>query len=239
MNRATENVDLREVAKFDSLAARWWDLDGDFKPLHELNPLRLSFIRQAAPLDTRQVLDVGCGGGILSEALARAGASVTGIDMAEEALSVARLHQQGQTFEIDYRLSTAEELAQEKPGVFDTVTCMELLEHVPEPASLVGACAALAKPGGDVFFSTINRNPKAYALAVVAAEYVLKLLPRGTHDYEKFIKPSELAAYCRAAGLTVRSVAGLSYNPVTGSHSLTTEPDVNYIVRATRAPSSE
>lgn len=237
MKRANDNVDPQEVAKFDGLASGWWDLNGDFKPLHELNPLRLSFIRQTAPLDGRHVLDVGCGGGILSEALARAGAIVTGIDMAEEALSVARLHQQGQTFEIDYRLATAEALASELPGAFDTVTCMELLEHVPEPASLVSACAKLTKPGGDVFFSTINRNPKAYALAVVAAEYLLKLLPRGTHDYDKFIKPSELATYCRRAGLTVRTVAGLNYNPLTGGHSLTSEPDVNYIVRATRSPS--
>ena len=239
MSESHENVDPQEIAKFDGLAARWWDPEGDFRPLHELNPLRLSFIERAGEVRGKHVLDVGCGGGILSEALARRGATVTGIDMAEEALSVARLHQEDEQLGIDYRQTTAEGLARTDPQSFDIVTCMELLEHVPEPGSLVSACAKLVKPGGEVFFSTINRNPRAYALAVVAAEYVLKLLPRGTHDYEKFIRPSELGAYCRSAGLTVRSTAGLKYNPVTGGHALSSDTGVNYVLRATRPDDCE
>ncbi|MEO0996353.1 MAG: bifunctional 2-polyprenyl-6-hydroxyphenol methylase/3-demethylubiquinol 3-O-methyltransferase UbiG [Pseudomonadota bacterium] len=234
MADATRNADPSEVAKFDALASRWWDPDGEFKPLHEINPLRLGYVAQFAALDGAGVVDIGCGGGILSEALARRGASVTGIDMAGEALAVARLHAQAGGLDIDYRQGTAEEFANERPGSADVVTCMELLEHVPEPGRLVAACAELLRPGGWVIFSTINRNPKAYALAVLAAEYLLRLLPRGTHDYDRFLKPSELGAFARDAGLEVRGISGIRYNPLTSAHALADDTDVNYLLAARR-----
>jgi 2-polyprenyl-6-hydroxyphenyl methylase/3-demethylubiquinone-9 3-methyltransferase len=224
------NVDPAELAKFSALAHRWWDPTSDFKPLHDINPLRLDYIaRRSRGLGGKTALDVGCGGGILAEAMASAGATVTGIDLSEKALSVARLHQLESGVEVDYRLIAAEALAAERPGVFDIVTCMELLEHVPQPASTVAACAALAKPGGLVVFSTINRNPKAYMLAVIGAEYVLRLLPRGTHDYARFIKPSELAGFARQAGLEADDVTGMAYNPLTRSYRLEADTAVNYI----------
>ena len=231
---ANANVDPAEVAKFDALAARWWDPDGEFKPLHQLNPLRFGFVADRAALRGCTALDVGCGGGILTESLARAGASTTGIDMAGEALAVARLHADAGGLSIDYRQIASADLAATAAGSYDVVTCMELLEHVPDPAALVADCFALTAPGGRAFFSTINRTPKAYALAVVAAEYVLRLLPRGTHDYTKFIRPSELAAMLRAAGYEVEDVAGLKYDPLAGMHALTREPDVNYVIAARR-----
>ncbi len=234
MANATRNADPSEVAKFDALASRWWDPGGEFKPLHEINPLRLGYVAQFAGLDGAGVVDVGCGGGILSEALARRGARVTGVDMAGEALAVARLHAAAGGLDIDYRHGTAEELASERPGSADVVTCMELLEHVPDPGRLVAACAELLKPGGWAVFSTINRNPKAYALAVVAAEYLLRLLPRGTHDYERFLKPSELAAFARDAGLEVRGISGIRYNPLTSAHTLADDTGVNYLLAAQR-----
>src|SRR5262245_10352533 len=209
------NVDPVELEKFSQLAHRWWDPGSEFKPLHDINPLRLDHIDSIAGLRGKRVLDVGCGGGILAEAMAARGARVTGIDLAEKPLKVAQLHLLETGLEVDYRLIAPEALASEAPSAFDTVTCMELLEHVPDPAATVRACAELTKNGGHVFFSTINRNLKSYALAVVGAEYVLKLLPRGTHDYAKFIKPSELAAMCRAAGLQVSGITGMIYNPLT------------------------
>ena len=224
------NVDPAELAKFSALAHRWWDPTSDFKPLHDINPLRLDYIaRRSGGLRGKRVLDVGCGGGILTEAMATAGAKVTGIDLSEKPLSVARLHQLESGVDVDYRLIAAEALAAEKPGEFDVVTCMELLEHVPQPGSTVAACAALAKPGGLVVFSTINRNPKAYLLAVVGAEYVLRLLPRGTHDYARFIKPSELAGFARRAGLESDDLIGMTYNPLTRSYRLEADTSVNYI----------
>lgn len=223
------NVDPAELAKFDELSARWWDREGDFKPLHELNPLRLNYIDERVKLMGKSVLDVGCGGGILAEAMAKRGAIVTGIDMAKGSLTVARLHQLESGTKIDYRQITAEELALQEPGAYDIVTCMELLEHVPDPVSLVRACATLVKPDGHVFFSTINRNPKAYLLAIVGAEYILRLLPKGTHDYGKFIRPSELDAWARQARLELLGLAGVSYNPLTAKYTLGANVDVNYI----------
>ena len=228
------NVDHAEIAKFEALAHRWWDRDSEFKPLHEINPLRVNWIDERATLAGKKVLDVGCGGGILSESMARRGAQVTGIDMGEAPLSVARLHQLESELDIDYRQITAEALAAEQPGQYDVVTCLEMLEHVPDPASVIRACHALVKPGGQVFFSTINRNPKAYALAIVGAEYVLQLLPRGTHDYRKFIRPSELGAWCRETGLAMNDIVGLTYNPLTKQYKLTDDADVNYMVQTTR-----
>jgi len=228
------NVDPLELEKFSQLAHRWWDPDSEFKPLHNINPLRLDHIDRIAELKGKRVLDVGCGGGILSEAMAARGASVTGIDLGEKPLKVAQLHLLESGLQVDYRLVAAESLAQEMPGAFDIVTCMELLEHVPDPAATVRACAELTRPGGHVFVSTINRNLKSYVLAIVGAEYVLKLLPRGTHDYEKFIKPSELAAACRSAGLDVRGITGMTYNPFTKSYALGGDTDVNYILHAAR-----
>ncbi len=225
------NVDHGEIAKFEALAYRWWDRESEFKPLHEINPLRVNWIDEHAPLAGKKVLDVGCGGGILSESMARRGALVTGIDMGEAPLSVARLHQLESGLEVDYRQTTAEALAEELPGQFDVVTCMEMLEHVPDPASVIRACHRLVKPGGQVFFSTINRNPKSYLFAILGAEYVLKLLPRGTHDFRKFIRPSELGAWCREAGLTVKDVIGLTYNPLTKHYKLAGDVDVNYMVQ--------
>ena len=227
-----QNADLRELDKFSELAHRWWDPHAEFRPLHEINPLRLAYIDGTAGLKARRVLDVGCGGGILAEAMAARGALVTGIDLAEKPLAVARLHLMESGLGVDYRLVSAEALAREEPGRFDVVTCMELLEHVPDPAATVGACGELVKAGGHVFFATINRNLKAYLLAVVGAEYVLRLLPRGTHDYARFIKPSELAAMCRPAGLSVADLTGMTYNPLTRVYALGRDTDVNYILHA-------
>ncbi|MBZ9568426.1 MULTISPECIES: bifunctional 2-polyprenyl-6-hydroxyphenol methylase/3-demethylubiquinol 3-O-methyltransferase UbiG [Modicisalibacter] len=228
------NVDHQEIAKFEALASRWWDPDSEFKPLHEINPLRLDFIDARAGLAGKTVIDVGCGGGILSEAMAHRGATVTGIDLGEAPLAVARLHQQESGVEVDYRHASAEEMAQAHPGAFDIVTCLEMLEHVPDPAAVVRACATLVRPGGHVFFSTINRNPKAYAFAILGAEYVLGLLPKGTHEYRKFIRPSELSNWCRATGLRIREQSGLTYNPVTRRYRLAPrDVSVNYLMHCT------
>jgi len=230
MNRALPpNVDADEVAKFDAGAGRWWDPNSEFKPLHDINPLRLDYIDERAALVGKRAVDVGCGGGLLAEGLAARGADVTGIDMAGAALAVARLHLLESRVKVEYRQVTAEQLAEEEPAGFDVVTCMELLEHVPDPASLVAACARLVKPGGRVFFSTLNRNPKSYLLAVAAAEYLMKMLPRGTHDYAKFIRPAELARWARAAGLEVRELTGASYNPITRRYRLGEDVSVNYL----------
>ena len=228
------NLDPAELAKFSALAHRWWDSQSEFKPLHDINPLRLEWIDAHAGLSGKRVVDVGCGGGILTEAMARAGAQVTGIDLAEKPLGVARLHLLESGLQADYRLVSAEALAEEQPGGFDVVTCMEMLEHVPQPESTLRACAALLKPGGHAFFSTLNRNPKAYAMAVIGAEYVLRLLPRGTHDYERFIKPSELARMARASGLTLQHVSGLQYRPISRTYQLGQDASVNYLVHCTR-----
>ena len=228
------NVDQAELQKFATLAHRWWDPNSEFKPLHEINPLRLGFIDHHAPLHGRHVLDVGCGGGILAESMARKGAQVLGIDLGEKALKVAQLHKLESGVGLEYRLISVEALAREVPSSFDVVTCMEMLEHVPDPEAVVRACATLVRPGGNVFFSTINRNPKAYLYAVLGAEYMLGLLPRGTHDYEKFIKPSELTAWCRNAGLTVKTSAGMSYNPLTQRYRLNTDVSVNYLLHAVK-----
>jgi 2-polyprenyl-6-hydroxyphenyl methylase/3-demethylubiquinone-9 3-methyltransferase len=226
------NVDPVELAKFSQLAHRWWDPESEFKPLHDINPLRLGHIDGIAPLAGKTVLDVGCGGGILSEAMAARGAKVTGIDLAEKPLKVAQLHLLESGREVEYLKIAAEELARERPAQYDVVTCMELLEHVPDPAATVRACANLVKPGGHVFFATINRNPKSYLFAVIGAEYVLGLLPRGTHDYAKFLKPSELAAMCRDAGLSIGSITGMTYSPLTRRYALGPDADVNFILHA-------
>ena len=228
------NADPQELAKFSELAHRWWDPTSEFKPLHEINPLRLGWIDGAAGLKGKSVLDVGCGGGILAEAMAALGARVKGVDLSGKALKVAQLHLFESHHEVDYEEISAEDLAKREPGQYDALTCIELLEHVPNPASTVTACAQLVKPGANVFFSTINRNPKSYLLAVIGAEYVLRLLPRGTHDYAKFLKPSELARHCRAAGLTLKSVIGMSYNPLTKVYSLNDDPSVNYLMHCVR-----
>ncbi len=227
---AHQNVDPAELAKFDSLAARWWDKDGDFRPLHQINPLRLDWIRQHVDLSGRSIVDIGCGGGILAESMAEAGANVTGIDMAEGPLSVARLHQIESGIEVDYRQSTAEALAAAEAGTYDVVTCLEMLEHVPDPSAVIRSCAELLKPGGHVFFSTINRNPKSFVFAIVGAEYILNLLPKGTHEYDKFIRPSELEQWAREAGLQLRNSIGLHYNPLTREYSLGPNVDVNYLM---------
>ena len=227
------NFDPKELAKFSALAHRWWDPTSEFRPLHEINPLRLAHIeRLAGGLSGKRVIDVGCGGGILAESMAARGAAVTGIDLADKPLKVAMLHglESGQA--VDYRLVSAEQVAAESPASYDVVTCMEMLEHVPDPAAIVRACARLAKPGGWVFFSTINRNPKSFLFAIVGAEYVLRLLPRGTHEFARFIRPSELAAHCRAAGLEVADLTGMTYNPLTRIYSLGTDVDVNYLIGA-------
>ena len=234
MNTTTQNVDSAEIAKFDALASRWWDPSGDFRPLHEINPLRLDYIRQRAPLSGATVLDIGCGGGILTEAMASAGASVTGIDMADKPLSVARLHMHESGVDVTYQQVTAEELAAEKAGQFDTVTCLEMLEHVPSPSTVIAAARDLVKPGGDVFFSTINRTAKSFAFAIVGAEYILRLLPAGTHEYEKFIRPSELEAWARAAGLELQNSIGMHYNPLTQEYRLGPGLDVNYLMHFKR-----
>jgi len=230
MNTARENVDPAEVAKFDALASRWWDPAGEFRALHEINPLRLDWIRQHVQLAGTEIVDIGCGGGILTESMAKAGATVTGIDMAEGPLAVARLHQHESGVEVDYRQATAEELASEAAESFDIVTCLEMLEHVPDPSEVIRSCAELVKPGGHVFFSTINRNPKSFAFAIVGAEYVLKLLPAGTHEYEKFIRPSELESWARPAGLSLQDSTGMHYNPITKEYSLGENLDVNYLM---------
>lgn len=232
MNETPANVNPAELAKFEKSAHRWWDPDGEFKPLHELNPLRAGFIDRHAGLAGGKALDVGCGGGILSEALALRGAEVTGLDMVDASLNVARLHALESKIEVDYRLTTAEAHAAENPASYDVVACLEMLEHVPDPSSVIRACATLVKPDGHVFFSTINRNAKAYALAVVGAEYLMNMLPRGTHDYAAFIRPSELETWCREAGLRFSHIAGMSYNPVTRRFALSDKVDVNYIVHA-------
>lgn len=230
------NVDPAEIAKFSDLAHRWWDADGAFRPLHQINPLRLEWINSLQNLAGCTVLDVGCGGGILSDAMARRGATVTGIDLSNKALRVAQMHAlDAKTPNVEYREISAEDMAREQPGQFDVVTCMEMLEHVPEPASVVQACAELAKPGGWVFFSTINRNPKSFFMAIVGAEYVLNLLPKGTHEYAKFIRPSELAGFCRAAGLDLCHSKGMSYNPLSQRYWLNNDTSVNYLL-ATRKP---
>jgi 2-polyprenyl-6-hydroxyphenyl methylase/3-demethylubiquinone-9 3-methyltransferase len=224
------NADKAELSKFDSAAHSWWDRNGEFKPLHDINPLRLRYIAERAALPGKRVLDVGCGGGILAESMAALGASVTGIDLSEKAIGIARLHLFESGLEVDYRSVSAEGFANDNAGQYDAVTCMELLEHVPDPASTIRACAKVVKPGGDIFFSTINRNPKAYLFAVIAAEYVLRLLPRGTHRYERFLKPSELSSMSRAAGLQVAGIIGMTYNPLTETYSLNDDVDVNYMV---------
>ncbi|MGE6605366.1 bifunctional 2-polyprenyl-6-hydroxyphenol methylase/3-demethylubiquinol 3-O-methyltransferase UbiG [Halomonas sp. NPDC076908] len=230
-NRYQGNVDAAEVAKFDALASRWWDTQGEFKPLHEINPLRLDFIDARAGLAGKKVLDVGCGGGILSESMAHRGAKVTGIDLGEAPLAVARLHAQEHGVSVDYQHISVEAMAAKQPGSYDVVTCMEMLEHVPDPASVIRACSALVRPGGYVFFSTLNRTPKSYAFAILGAEYVLKLLPRGTHTYAKFIRPSEMAAWSRQSGLEVREQTGLTYNPLTRHYRLVAhDVSVNYMM---------
>jgi len=227
---STLNADPAELAKFSDLAHRWWDQDGEFRPLHQINPLRLDWVNGLCPLQGLQVLDVGCGGGILADAMARLGAQVTGIDLAAKPLRVAQLHAlEAQTPNVQYREVSAEALAEQQPGSFDAVTCMEMLEHVPDPASVVRACAALVKPGGWVFFSTLNRNPKSFLLAIVGAEYVLNMLPRGTHEYAKMIRPSELASYCRSANLDLRHTRGLAYNPLTRRYWMNADTSVNYL----------
>ena len=224
------NIDPIELEKFNQIAHHWWDPKSEFKPLHEINPLRLNYIDQLASLSGKAVLDVGCGGGILSESRAERGAEVTGIDMGEKSLKVAKLHLLESGNEVDYRRIAAENLAKEQPNHYDIVTCMEMLEHVPDPESIVRSCALLTKPGGWAFFSTINRNPKSYLFAVIGAEYVLNLLPRGTHDYAKLIKPSELARMARGAGLDVEAIIGMTYNPITKIYSLVRDSSVNYIM---------
>lgn len=237
---SSSNVDPGEVAKFERMANRWWDPQGEFKPLHQINPLRANYIDLRARVAGKTLLDVGCGGGLLSEAMAQRGATVTGIDMGAGPLTVARLHARESRLTIDYQQLAAEDLALSQPAAFDVVTCLEVLEHVPEPASLINACATLVKPGGHLFFSTINRTPKAYALAVIGAEYVLRWVPKGTHEYEKFIRPSELAGWARQAGLTMQDISGIVYNPLTRRFKL--EPRdvaVNYIVHLTRPDDTE
>lgn len=229
------NVDQGEIDKFSALAHRWWDPTSEFKPLHAINPLRLGWIESITNLEGKRVLDVGCGGGILAESLSKAGATVTGIDLSTKALKVAELHQLESGTTVRYRSISAEDLAKEEPHSYDVVTCMEMLEHVPDPASVVKACANLCKPGGHIFFSTLNRNPKSYLFAIIGAEYILRLLPKGTHQYEKFIKPSELAQFTRAAGLEVLQLKGMTYNPITQIYRLGSDTDVNYMM-ATRKP---
>ncbi len=230
-----ENVDAAELNKFGELAHKWWDKNSEFKPLHEINPLRLNYINKAVELNGKTVLDVGCGGGILSESMAVTGATVTGIDLGEKALKVAQLHSLETGVAVNYRLVAVEKFAEEMPASFDVVTCMEMLEHVPDPASIILACSRLVKPGGSVFFSTINRNPKAYLFAVIGAEYVLNMLPRGTHDYAKLIKPSELSGWARNADLSLVGSKGMAYNPITQVYSLNDDVSVNYMMQTIKS----
>ena len=231
-----QNADPNELEKFSQLAHRWWDTASEFRPLHEINPLRLDWIDQlAGGVADKKVLDVGCGGGILAESLADRGATVTGIDLSEKALGVAKLHLLESGNKVDYRMISAEELATQTPGAFDVVTCMEMLEHVPDPTSVIAACATLAKPGGHIFFSTISRNPKAYLLAVIGAEYILQMLPKGTHEYAKFIKPSELSRWAKSVGLEPDELIGMSYNPLTRKYSLGNNTDVNYLMHTVKS----
>ncbi len=235
MQTASMNVDAKEIDKFAALAYRWWDMDSEFKPLHDINPLRLHYIEQnSGGLEGKKVIDIGCGGGILSESIARQGAKVTGIDMGEAPLSVAELHSLETGVEIDYQQITAEEIAEQQAGQYDIVTCMEMLEHVPSPRSVIAACSKLVKPNGDVFFSTINRNPKAFAFAIVGAEYLLNMLPKGTHEYGKFIRPSELEAWARHQGLELNDVSGMTYNPLFKRYKLGNDVDVNYLMHFTK-----
>ena len=229
------NVDPAEIAKFEELAHRWWDRNSEFKPLHDINPLRVNYIDERSPLAEKRVVDIGCGGGILSEAMALRGAKVTGIDMGEAPLSVARIHAEKAGVAVEYRQIPAEQIAEERPAQYDVVTCLEMLEHVPDPSSVIRACATLVKPGGQIFFSTINRNPKAFLFAIVGAEYVLRLLPRGTHEYAKLIKPSELAGWARDAGLEVKDTTGMVYNPLTQVYKLNRDVSVNYLMHAVKA----
>ncbi|WP_295009327.1 bifunctional 2-polyprenyl-6-hydroxyphenol methylase/3-demethylubiquinol 3-O-methyltransferase UbiG [uncultured Dechloromonas sp.] len=229
------NADQAELDKFGELAHRWWDPNSEFKPLHDINPLRLDWIDNAVGLAGKRILDVGCGGGLLSEGMAARGADVTGIDLSEKPLGVAKLHLLESGQKVDYRKIAVEQLADEMPGAFDAVTCLEMLEHVPNPSSVITACARLVKPGGQVFLSTLNRNPKSYLFAVIGAEYVLKMLPKGTHDYAKFIKPSELSRWAKLANLEPAELIGMSYNPLTQQYSLGSDTSVNYLMRATRA----
>ncbi len=231
----TLNADPQELAKFSDLAHRWWDPTSEFKPLHDINPLRVDWIDKHVSLSGKRVVDVGCGGGLLSEGMAAKGAQVTGIDLSEKALGVAKLHLFESGHKIDYRHIAAEAMALENPAGFDVVTCLEMLEHVPDPASIVKACADMLKPGGRAVFSTLNRNPKAYLLAVVGAEYILNMLPKGTHDYAKFIRPAELSRYCREAGLLVEEITGMHYNPLSKTYSLGGNADVNYLIRTVKA----
>ena len=228
------NADPLELQKFSELAHRWWDPTSEFRPLHEINPLRLEWINALVPLAGKRVVDVGCGGGILAESIAKKGATVTGIDLSEKALKVADLHSLESGVPVRYEMVSAEDLAAREAGQYDVVTCMEMLEHVPDPSAVVKACATLVKPGGHVFFSTINRNPKSYLFAIIGAEYVLRLLPRGTHDYAKFIKPAELSQFARHAGLEVKTINGMTYNPITKIYSLNQDTDVNYLIACTR-----
>jgi len=228
------NVDSGEIAKFNALAERWWDPNSEFRPLHDINPLRLNYIDERLDLPGKKVIDIGCGGGLLSEGMARRGATVTGIDLGEAPLAVARLHAEQSGVEVEYLQVLAEDIAEQRAGEYDAVTCLEMLEHVPDPSSVIRACAKLVKPGGQVFFSTINRNPKAFLFAIVGAEYVLRLLPRGTHEYAKLIRPSELAGWSRDAGLDVRDTTGMTYNPVTQVYKLNRDVSVNYLMHAVR-----
>lgn len=244
MNRSTnhtqtkQNIDPKEIAKFEALASRWWDPNGEFKPLHDINPLRANYIDQQAAIAGKKVIDVGCGGGLLTEAMSYRGATVTGIDMGQAPLEVARLHQLESGLSIDYQQVTAESMAEQHPATFDVVTCLEMLEHVPNPASTIKACADLCKVNGDIFFSTINRNPKAWLFAIAGAEYVLNMLPKGTHSYQTFIKPSELSLWCRQAGLELIDITGISYNPLTRTYRLSDDVDVNYMIH-TRKPNNK
>lgn len=233
-NHATSNVDPSEIQKFSELAHRWWDPSSEFKPLHEINPLRLEWINNLVPLAGKKVIDIGCGGGILAESMAKKNAQVTGIDLSEKALKVADLHSLESGVQVRYEKIAAEEIAEQEAGQYDVVTCMEMLEHVPDPSSVIRACTKLVKPGGKVFFSTINRNPKAYLFAIIGAEYLLQMLPKGTHDYEKFITPAELTQDIRNAGLIVDAMKGMSYNPISKIYSLNQDTSVNYLVACTR-----
>ena len=233
MSNINDNVDAKEIAKFEEMARKWWDKESEFKALHDINPLRLSYISERVNLSAKRVLDVGCGGGILSESMAELGARVTGIDMGEAPLSVARLHQHESNLDIDYQQRTIESMSDTGIELFDVITCLEMLEHVPDPGSVICACKKLLQPGGHLFLSTINRNPKSYLFAVIGAEYVLGLLPRGTHDYSKFLKPSEIAGWLREHGLNLQDITGMTYNPLTRIYRLSADVDVNYLVHAT------